>query len=59
MLDIHLKGVTEVGRAEKSVDSNEQLPDLSGMLLGKRADDYLCVHIFLPTSFDHDVSDRR
>ena len=58
MLDIHLKGVTEVGRAEKSVDSNEQLPDLSGMLLGKRAD-YLCVHIFLPTSFDHDVSDRR
>jgi len=36
MLDIHLKGVTKVGRAEKSVDSNEQLPDVSGILLVKR-----------------------
>jgi len=48
MLDIHLKGVTEVGRAEKSVDSNEQLPDVSGILLGKRADGYLCVHNLIP-----------
>jgi hypothetical protein len=44
MLDIHLKGVTEVRRAEKSVDSNEQFPDVSGILLGKRADSYICVH---------------
>ena len=28
--DIRLKGVAEVGRAEKSVDSDEQLPDLTG-----------------------------
>jgi hypothetical protein len=43
-LNIHLKGVTEVGRAEESVDSNEQLPHVSGIVLGERADGYLCVH---------------
>jgi hypothetical protein len=48
MFDIYLKGVAEMGRAEKSVDSNEQLPDVSGIVLGKRADGYLCVHNLIP-----------
>ena len=48
--DIRFKGVAEVGRAEKSVDSDEQLPDLSGIVLLERADGYLCVHNLIPAS---------
>jgi hypothetical protein len=48
MLDIHLKGVTEVGWAEKPVDSYEQLPDVRGILLGKRPDSHLSVHNSIP-----------
>jgi hypothetical protein len=52
MLDIRLKGVAEVGRAEKPTDGYEQGSHLSGILLDKRADGYLCFHIlFLLTSF--------
>ena len=48
-LDIRLKGVAQVGRAEKSVNSDEQLPDVSSIVPGKRADGYLCVHKLIPT----------
>ena len=47
-IDIRLKGIAEIGRAEKSVDSNEQLPDVSSIVLGERADGYLCVHNLIP-----------
>jgi hypothetical protein len=48
VLDIHLKVVTEVGRAEKPVDGDEQGSHLSRILIGKWADDYLCVHNLIP-----------
>jgi len=44
MLDMRLKGVAKVGRAEESVDSDEQLPNLSGIVLCERPDNYLYVH---------------
>jgi hypothetical protein len=47
---LRFKGVAEVGRAKKSVDSDEQLPDLSGIVLRERADGYLCVHDLIPAS---------
>ena len=47
-LNIRLKGVAEVGRAEKPVDSDEQLPDLSGIVLRERADGYLWVQNLIP-----------
>jgi hypothetical protein len=37
-----------VGRAEKSVDSDEQLADLGGIALSKRADGYLFAHNLIP-----------
>ena len=42
--DIRLKGVAKVGRAEESVDSDEQLPNLSGIVLSERPDKYLYIH---------------
>jgi hypothetical protein len=52
MLDVHLKSVPEVGRAEKPIDGYEQGSHLSGILLDKRADGCLCFHIlFLLSSF--------
>jgi hypothetical protein len=48
--DIRLESVAQMGQAEKSVDSDEQLPDLSGIVLRERADGYLCVHNLIPAS---------
>jgi hypothetical protein len=37
-----------MGRAERSVDRDEQLPDLGGIALSERADGYLFAHNLIP-----------
>ena len=47
-LDIHLKGVAKVERAEKPIHGDEQSSDLCSVALRKRADGYLFLHDLMP-----------
>jgi hypothetical protein len=54
-LDICLEGIAEIGWAKKPIDRDEQVSDLSGILLDKRANYDACAQVDLPYAAKDDL----